>query len=509
MTIYKPGLIATNKKILQKKKWYNQRFDGCLNLIWMISEAELKKEKRKIGAHFTSHVCIFKNHHADWYIDQADITRVTGIFLKRIRREKHLGKKLISQWRVDNRKFFGFIKDIEKNDLKKIADKKLAEVYLNFSEIYSRTITSSSLIDGFALGSDEIIQTEINNLLDQRKIIKGRGNIFSILTAPTKQSFINEAEIALLKIAAKARVFKNRESAFKDLKIKKMLRQHTNQYFWTKNNYNDNYALNSGHFIEEIKTILASPIDISQEIKRIKNTPTLSQEGKKKLLARLKPGVYLKNLLEISEDFTFWQDERKKRTFLFTHYASLLFEEIGRRRGYSLAEMKYLTRAEVVQLLQGRKFSHLELAKRSRYLIVYEKGNQYEILSGNKALSVANYIFKNRSYSGICDFRGLTASIGKVRGYARIVTSVKDIDKVKTGDILVAVMTRPDYIMGIKKAAAIVTDEGGITCHAAIISRELGIPCIIGTKIGTKVLKDGYLIEVNANHGLVRLIKRR
>lgn len=86
-------------------------------------------------------------------------------------------------------------------------------------------------------------------------------------------------------------------------------------------------------------------------------------------------------------------------------------------------------------------------------------------------------------------------------------TSVKEIDKVKTGDILVAVMTRPDYIMGIKKAAAIVTDEGGITCHAAIISRELGIPCIIGTKIGTKILKDGDLIEVNANHGWVRKVK--
>jgi pyruvate,water dikinase len=68
-------------------------------------------------------------------------------------------------------------------------------------------------------------------------------------------------------------------------------------------------------------------------------------------------------------------------------------------------------------------------------------------------------------------------------------------------------MTSPDYMLAARKAAAIITDEGGITCHAAIIARELGIPCIIGTKIGTKVLHDGDLVEVNANHGWVKKIK--
>ena len=67
-------------------------------------------------------------------------------------------------------------------------------------------------------------------------------------------------------------------------------------------------------------------------------------------------------------------------------------------------------------------------------------------------------------------------------------------------------MTRPEYVTAMKKAAAIVTDEGGITCHAAIVARELGIPCIIGTKVATKTLKDGEMVEVRANHGYVRVI---
>jgi len=60
----------------------------------------------------------------------------------------------------------------------------------------------------------------------------------------------------------------------------------------------------------------------------------------------------------------------------------------------------------------------------------------------------------------------------------------------------------------MKEAGAIITDEGGITCHAAIVSRELGIPCIIGTKIATKVLKDGDIVEVDAGKGVVKIIKR-
>jgi pyruvate,water dikinase len=69
-------------------------------------------------------------------------------------------------------------------------------------------------------------------------------------------------------------------------------------------------------------------------------------------------------------------------------------------------------------------------------------------------------------------------------------------------------MTRPEFVPLMKKAAGIVTDEGGITCHAAIISRELGKPCIIGTQTATQIIKDGDLVEVRANHGTVRILNR-
>lgn len=97
--------------------------------------------------------------------------------------------------------------------------------------------------------------------------------------------------------------------------------------------------------------------------------------------------------------------------------------------------------------------------------------------------------------------KGIPASPGVGTGVVKILKSPKEIDKIKAGDILVAPMTSPDYVPAMKKASAIVTNEGGMTSHAAIVSREMGIPCVVGTKDGTKVLNDGDVITVNGTTG--------
>jgi pyruvate,water dikinase len=82
----------------------------------------------------------------------------------------------------------------------------------------------------------------------------------------------------------------------------------------------------------------------------------------------------------------------------------------------------------------------------------------------------------------------------------------KIIPKMNQGDILVAQTTSPEYMALCKLAGAIVTDQGGMLSHAAIVSRELGIPCIVGTKTATKIFKDGDMLEVDANFGVVKKI---
>ncbi len=100
---------------------------------------------------------------------------------------------------------------------------------------------------------------------------------------------------------------------------------------------------------------------------------------------------------------------------------------------------------------------------------------------------------------------GSPASPGTGTGPVKILKSPKEIDKIKKGDVLVAPMTSPDYVPAMKKSAAIVTDQGGQTSHAAIVSRELGIPCVVGTENATKTLKDGQIVTVDGEAGKIFL----
>ncbi|MBX6365659.1 MAG: phosphoenolpyruvate synthase [Gemmatimonadetes bacterium] len=99
--------------------------------------------------------------------------------------------------------------------------------------------------------------------------------------------------------------------------------------------------------------------------------------------------------------------------------------------------------------------------------------------------------------------RGLGAGPGRATGRARVLTSPTEGGRLQPGEILVAPMTTPDWVPFMRRAAAVVTDTGGMTSHAAIVSRELGIPCIVGTRDATRVLQDGRLVTVDAPHGTV------
>jgi pyruvate, water dikinase len=99
--------------------------------------------------------------------------------------------------------------------------------------------------------------------------------------------------------------------------------------------------------------------------------------------------------------------------------------------------------------------------------------------------------------------RGLGASPGRGSGEVRVLVSPDKDEGFESGDVLVAEMTTPDWVPLMKKASAIVTDGGGMTCHAAIVSREMGLPCVVGTRNATKILKDKMLVTVDGTHGVV------
>lgn len=114
---------------------------------------------------------------------------------------------------------------------------------------------------------------------------------------------------------------------------------------------------------------------------------------------------------------------------------------------------------------------------------------------------------KSKPLEKVKRIKGIVASKGEADGKVNVVLNPEATKKFEKGEILVTTMTSPKFTVFLKKTAAIVTDGGGTLCHAAIVAREMGIPCVVGTKIATKVLKDGDLVRVDANKGIITKLK--
>ncbi len=169
--------------------------------------------------------------------------------------------------------------------------------------------------------------------------------------------------------------------------------------------------------------------------------------------------------------------------------------------------LSLVTREEITGDLQALATRSDELQNRLNgfLLFISESGEKLSACVPNvreiqQALEDAHF---GKPTSGPRIIHGQSASAGVATGTARVILHLQDFASFQNGEILVTGMTRPEFVPLMKKASAIVTDEGGITCHAAIVSRELGIPCVIGTKVATRHIPNGARITVDGEAGTI------
>jgi phosphohistidine swiveling domain-containing protein len=167
----------------------------------------------------------------------------------------------------------------------------------------------------------------------------------------------------------------------------------------------------------------------------------------------------------------------------------------------------FLTISEIKLLLGGKRLATKAIDIRKAGYVLFNDtllpGADFKTYCAKHGLINPEYATQQqvRVLKGVCAYRG------HVCGAVKIVKDRNSFAKVERGDVVVAVMTNILYVPILRKAAAFITDEGGIMCHAAIAARELRKPCIVGTKMATQVLKDGDVVEVNAKHGTIKILK--
>ena len=219
-------------------------------------------------------------------------------------------------------------------------------------------------------------------------------------------------------------------------------------------------------------------------------------QSEKKILKAARIFAYLKD---------FRDDFRRKGIF---YIRSSLFAEIARRLNVNIEEITYLLEAEIIRALKTNRpvDKNVIIGRKKGFVIRYSR-KKITCVSGNK-INQTLIELGLQSEKKQTELVGAIASKGTATGRVVIVESVLDLPNVRKGDIIIAVTTHPDFVPAMQRASAIVTDEGGITSHAAIVSRELGIPCIVGTKNGTKILKSGDQVQVDANTGIIKILNK-
>ncbi len=396
-------------------------------------------------------------------------------------------KKVKKRFLKKLEKLNDFLKKIKKIDYSSLSNKGLWKLYFDYIKLYRSSYLWSEPLPF-------LVKETLSDYIKEVLVKKGVSDVneyVSLLVSPNKMSFMMREEYDLLKIACKPKLFNS------------MINKHVNDYNWLVYDYGVK-VLKESYFVQRLKKMNDPSVQLNNiecKFKDLKKKQVL-------LKKKLKLDRNLIKIIEVVKICSFLMDH-KKEVFTKSH---LIFrpvlKEIAKRLKLNLKLVQYLTIEEIRQgLLFDKKYCKEDINKRDDYSIFIFKNNGIKMLVGKEAKQFFNEKLKTKSVnSDVKVLKGTSASLGKVRGQVKVIVNTKQLNKLRKGDVLVAVMTSPDYIVAMRKASAIITDEGGMTCHAAIVSRELGIPCIVNTKIATKLLKDGDLVEVDANKGVVRKV---
>jgi phosphohistidine swiveling domain-containing protein len=439
----------------------------------------------------------------------------------KVKKNPFFQKKLIKEFVKRTPNFLAFCKHIYKSDLKQKDNKKLFELYEKYIRLYEDIyIWGEPFAFAARFQLSDYLSGYLKNILAKRNESEKFDEYFSTLITPPQKPFITEEKEELLKIALqiknnelKTLFKKNLKFITKEIKrypnIDQKIDKHTEQYQWISYNYGSD-LLTKNYFLKELKTIIEKN-SAEAELNKIERIYSGLKNKQNKIIKELKIDKYHQKLFDALRWNSFIIDYKKKVFTLSHFYINFsLMKEIARRLKIKQSLAHCLLETETKKaLLQNKLVPQKILDQRYKRSVVFVENGRTVLLVGEKAEQfLKKQGIVQEKLKSFKEIKGQIANVGIITGKAKIVTGPKDFSKIKKGEILVTHMTTPEFIPILKKAIAIVTDEGGITCHAAIVARELNIPCIISTKIATKVLNDNDFVEVDANKGVIKILKR-
>jgi phosphohistidine swiveling domain-containing protein len=312
----------------------------------------------------------------------------------------------------------------------------------------------------------------------------------TVLSAPLERSFLTQEKID-----------------FMNLCLGKMkLDEFHKKWFWIDSNYKEAFELTKDKIQKRVNDEIKKKgkEKIKEELKKTIEYEKELIKKKKEIRTNLnldKDDIFVFNLMEV---FGRLIDVRKQSMMRFSYALYQLIVEISKRTKWKMEEMVAMNEDEVVKALEGKDIDKKALT-RNKIFAVFHTPNSEDMFYEEEAKKIYDAYMEKLMKMQLKGFVACAPS-DSVKGKVCVVIDTKK-DKFEEGCILVTTMTRPDFMPLMRKAAAVITDEGGVTCHAAIVARELNKPCIIGTKKGTAALKTNDEVELDLKSGVVKVLK--
>lgn len=397
-------------------------------------------------------------------------------------------------------KYNRFIQETRKIKIKKLSTQELVKILLKLWDFEIKGIAFFWGSQAEPLSYAEKLLRKILFLSFPKEKIE---EIIAILLTPKDSDKMQKQEIDWVKMVFSKKSFTKKDFFTHGLKYPFMFRN--------SHSLEDSFNYLKQKFDQDKK----KQKDLEEETVKLKEKKRSTIKRQKELLKKIKDKridyllwLFHKHTIERMELKYTWAGVEE---FLFYD----LFVEVAKRINENYYEMiSYYRIDDIISYLKNKtKLSEKELENRKKACLFETNASGEYFYSGEKALGrVKKYYSEILKNEDVNEISGVIANTGKARGKVAVIFSgdLSELSKLskefKKGQVLVTGMTQPNMVPFVRKASAIVTDEGGLTSHAAIISREFGIPCIVGTHKATRVLKNGDLVEVDAHKGVVKLL---
>lgn len=411
--------------------------------------------------------------------------------------------------------------NIFKKDLSKLSNSKLFSLLKKFAEMQSKEYAYGSALPILDFSNFSFVEGNLSRYLKSVVSSKDYQEYYSTFTEPLRNSFAQDQEEDLLKLMSE---FWSDKKWLNDMKkvdlptIQKKypkfynkLSKHAQKHGWIYYVYMGP-AFSEREFYGFVVDAVIKGVDPKKRLSELTKKRKDIKNKRQEYIKKLKPQGLDKFVLEIAAEVVWAKPRRKDYQSRSYYHVEKLCKEIARRLYVSLDQIRSCPFDVIEKALNGKKvdWSVTSTIKNIHACLPNDDGT-VTILTGKEAEQFSQKTVKRTEskvdLTKVKELSGATACPGKAIGTVKIINVPEDMVKMNQGDILVSTATTPSVVPAMKKAAAILTDEGGLTCHAAIVSREMGTPCIVGLKIVTKFVKDGDRIEVDASRGVIKKLK--